>query len=392
MNLKTDADPTTNDDQPPSRDDEALEYLGLKMGDDDAPNADDDSDDKKDTTATADTSDDDAQPAGDDEAPDLAAQAAQPGAAGQGDGEQKAGDDELTPEFFALPEDAPERTRQRFEKLTGYYKEEHQKRLEHEQRAEQAEQQLHSVVGLISDAGASAEQFAGMLEFARLSNSGDPQQLQTARSMLQQQLSALNQSLGIQDEPANGSQQALSDDWAKHADLRDAVSNFDITEEHAAELARLRASQAPRPGTAGQQPAPQGNASLFSPMGQPAASQQRPMGVPQQPPQPQAPGLPVQVTARLNALGSTWKQTDVNYNAKMAKLTEHFPVIFQRTRPEAIAEAVEEYWNSLDGPAPTQRRNRPRPIGGAPASASGDVEPQNRDDAAIEYLKRAGLA
>lgn len=160
---------------------------------------------------------------------DAAAEA--PQAAAKPAGEQQAGqqapaeDDDA--EFLASLKS--ERSRTRFQELS-------RRATEAEGRYQQMEQEVNALRESITSAGMDGQQFAQTIQFARLANSQNPDDLRVARDMLQQQMQAISLRLG-EEIPA-------IDPLAQFPDLQQAVDSFELSKEKAHELAKLRHQQA----------------------------------------------------------------------------------------------------------------------------------------------------
>lgn len=100
----------------------------------------------------------------------------------------------------------------------------------------QLEADINEFKSLITDTKMSPDEFAQMLEYGRLMNSGDEKDLRVAYEVIDQQREILAQRLGIKAPGV--------DLLAGHDDLKQAVENMEITEDRALELARYRKQDA----------------------------------------------------------------------------------------------------------------------------------------------------
>lgn len=100
----------------------------------------------------------------------------------------------------------------------------------------QLEADINEFKTLITDTKMSPDEFAQMLEYGRLMNSGDEKDLHVAYEVIEQQRLALAQRLGIKAPGV--------DLLAGHDDLKQAVENMEITEDRALELAKYRKQDA----------------------------------------------------------------------------------------------------------------------------------------------------
>lgn len=122
-----------------------------------------------------------------------------------------------------------ERSRQRFQELKAQVS-------ERDQRLQAYEGQVNEFRTAITDAGLDANGFAQMLQFAKLSNSNNPADLQVAQEMLTQQMAHISMRLG---------KEAPGIDLLKDfPDLKDEVENFRLSRERAVEIAKSRHMQA----------------------------------------------------------------------------------------------------------------------------------------------------
>lgn len=96
----------------------------------------------------------------------------------------------------------------------------------------QLEQDITEFRELVKSTGLSPQEFAKTLEFGRLINSGDEQNLRVALEMIEGQRAMLYQKLGVEAPGV--------DLLAGHDDLKTAVGNMEITRERAVELAKYR--------------------------------------------------------------------------------------------------------------------------------------------------------
>lgn len=96
----------------------------------------------------------------------------------------------------------------------------------------QLEQDVGEFKELITSTKMSPEQFAQTLEYGRLINSGNEQDLRVALEMIEQERTLIYQKLGVEAPGV--------DLLAGHDDLKTAIENMEITRERALELAKYR--------------------------------------------------------------------------------------------------------------------------------------------------------
>jgi hypothetical protein len=177
-----------------------------------------------------------------------------------GDAKNKAADDGVdpatgqpyTPEALAAKKVADEK--EAFRKLQvedpinapipKYLKETTQKRMtklveiakETTARLESANRDRSEILGMITETGATATQYTQALQYLKMVNSRDPEQIRAAINVMQQELSALSRMAGV---PVAG-----VDVLADHADLKTAVEAKQITQQLAEEIAAGRNQRA----------------------------------------------------------------------------------------------------------------------------------------------------
>jgi hypothetical protein len=90
----------------------------------------------------------------------------------------------------------------------------------------------NEIIGMITETGATAAQYTGALQYLKMVNSRDPEQIKAAINVMQQELTALSRMSGI---PVAG-----VDLLSNHADLKAAVESKQITQQLAEEIAAGR--------------------------------------------------------------------------------------------------------------------------------------------------------
>lgn len=88
------------------------------------------------------------------------------------------------------------------------------------------------IIGYIEDTRATPEQYGQTLSYLKMVNSGDPVQMEKALSVMQNEVVALARMLG---KPVPG-----VDMVSLHADLKEAVADGSMSQQHAEELAAAR--------------------------------------------------------------------------------------------------------------------------------------------------------
>lgn len=273
--------------------------------------------------------------------------------------QQKEGDsqpDDADEDLAAMPEDVRERTRQRFEKLNQGYQ-------ELNQQYQTVTQDHQTLVKAIAETGMDSQQFSQVLDYVSALNSNDPRDLQYARDALNAQLREINLRLGDEDTLLDG-----------HADLKEAVEYEAMSREHALELAKARTQQ--------------------------QRMQQQASRTPEAPAQQAQPEIEIsqETIQRLDDLTNTWRRTDLAFEKKWAMMMDGYPesgrlvTLYQRTRPEALEQAVQEEWDRIGKELsaqqqPKQRsRSQHRPLSGGGTGAQGAVDHKDPIAGARAYL------
>lgn len=102
-------------------------------------------------------------------------------------------------------------------------------------RAERAEQQYSELMGVIQESSATPEQYGQALDYIRMVNSGDPQQLRRCIAYVQGELKALCKLAGVAVPGVD-----LLDEFP---DLQERVAKGELTQDAAEELAAARGNQ-----------------------------------------------------------------------------------------------------------------------------------------------------
>lgn len=139
-------------------------------------------------------------------------------------------------EALQMPEGLSAKAQQRFQSLVTRVKEAESKIAETNQKYEQAHQYASSVSSMLRDAGASPQQLHEALGYIKALNGGD---LNTRRNLLLAELRDVSMQLG---EPVQNFIDG-ADPLTEFPDLKQAVDSYQITREHALELARGRAAE-----------------------------------------------------------------------------------------------------------------------------------------------------
>ena len=142
---------------------------------------------------------------------------------------------DLLEELGPLPDNASQKTKERFEKLTTGYKDVTRERDEAMQELEKARHIADGWADAVARTNADVQQVANMFRYLEGRNSPTPEGRRQAYELLKTELVALAKEIG---EEAPG-----VDPLEGHPDLRAAVENLQIDEQHARELAKARTAQ-----------------------------------------------------------------------------------------------------------------------------------------------------
>ncbi len=228
---------------------------------------------------------------------------------------------------------------------------------EQTQKAELATSQFNEVMGLIKETRATPEQYGQTLEFLKMFNSGDPDQLEKALVAAQQTVTNIARLLG---KPVPG-----VDFLSGHQDLRDAVQNGEISQAHAEELAAARA-----------------NRQLHTQMGQ------------QHTQQGQAEQVRRQGISDLNALEVQLQASDPQFAAKRPTLLKIMQPIINRLPPTEWAAAVRDAYANIPAPVAAAPAAKPavpgqQPFRGKNPAGGHQAEPKTLAEAIKQGIAQA---
>lgn len=252
------------------------------------------------------------------------------------DGEQKPTDAAAAkPEDeFAMPEGLSQKAQERFKSLVA-------KAQESRAVAEQANSDLQGVRQMITETGASPEEFVSALDYLRLIKNGD---FEGALRVVDDQRRQISLAMG----------KALpgADPLTEFPDLRQAVESYQMTEQTAIEMARMRSAQQHIAQTQQQQ----------------ATLQQR---------QSDYANMRNQAVTTIDRMGATWAKTDPDFAAKEDIILKQLPTIAAQFPPNMWPQQVKILYETLSAmPAPTQRTSNPPPLRPSGQSA-GARQPAN---------------
>lgn len=136
-------------------------------------------------------------------------------------------------EIYQIPPGLNREARARFKALSDHARGLDTQVSETKQQYEQVSQKLNGFEAILQDAGATPEILSGHLQYIRACKTGD---LESALAFIEQERTAIARALG---RPLDG-----VDVLGDFPDLRAAVDNMEVTEQHAQEIARHRRAQA----------------------------------------------------------------------------------------------------------------------------------------------------
>lgn len=277
--------------------------------------------------------------------------------AGQQPQQPAAKDQPAQPDKKAAPEDeASKQAQEDAELLKGINSERGRERVqklisernEVKAKAEELDRSMSEVRDVLASAGMDAQQFAQHIEFSRLVNSSNPQDLGIAAQMIEQVRADIYKRLG-QDAPGVD---VLSD----FPDLAQRVNSFELSRDAALEIARYRrqqhqAEQAQRQQQQLQQASQQETQAFQSAM--------------------------QEVQTYLNS-----RSQDVDHQARMQVIGNYFKdqkniqEFVQTYRPDQMAKAIRWMYDSIQAaprqPAPSPIRARPSALGRPVANPNAD--------------------
>lgn len=249
---------------------------------------------------------------------------------------EKPTDEEL---LKPLPENTPEKTAERFEKLTEGYK--NLKDQFEAQSSEKAELQQYrdDVSNLIQHSGATPDEFKELIEYSHLVKSGN---LDGALAVLDSQRASLAKAMG---KTLPG-----VDLFSEHPDLQEQINSHEITETAAAELVKARNIETMRlqqeqklreqqeANQSKQQNSEQFNAKIEA------------------------------ATQEVMSMVGKWEKNDINFSHKQSIIMKKVEEIGQRYQPEQWAEVVQLTYDAIKvdtkKPSTTSHPSPLRPGGG----------------------------
>jgi len=245
---------------------------------------------------------------------------------------------------FSMPEGLSQKSQDRFRSLVS--------RVQEKQAiVDRMQADIEGFRQVISETGASAQEFAQALDYMKMVKHGD---LDGALRILDDQRRQISLALG---RPLPG-----ADPLQAFPDLRQRVDAYQMDEHAALEIARMRAYQQ-----------------------QLHDSQQHQRAFQQQ--QAEAAQSRNQAISQIDRMGMTWAKTDPDYATKEAVILKQLPVIAQNYPPQMWAQQVGLLYETLSSmPMPASTRA----AGPAPLRPSGQSAGARQPTSMLEALE-AGL-
>lgn len=185
---------------------------------------------------------------------------------------------------------------------------------------------------------ATPEQFGSAMNVIKMMNSNEPQTLKAVYDALGQQMDIIGEKIGITrgDDPL-----------AKHPDLKTAVENMEITPQHAAEVARLRAAEVLR-----------------------IENQQRQHQTQQQTTQQKNAAIEARNTAiaGIDEMSNTLAAQDPDFKAKLEKITPQIKEISEKYPPQEWVARIAQVYAVTRLPVQQPARVRPGHVPMRPAA------------------------
>jgi hypothetical protein len=219
---------------------------------------------------------------------------------------------------------------------------------------ESAQRDRNEIIGMITETGATAAQYTQALQYLKMVNSRDPQQIQAAIGVMQAELAALSRMAGV---PVAG-----VDNLSKHADLKAAVEAKQITQQLAEEIAAGR-----------EQRTVQTEQSRIAQQTQQEQTQEHARGV-----------------AALNDIGKQLAKTDPNYRVKAQAVLAQIGDQMRQLPPSQWAQTFLVAYTTFKAPAaqrpvaPTARKPvvpKNQPLRGNNPSGGQQAAPKSLEEA-----------
>lgn len=248
--------------------------------------------------------------------------------------EPKPEDDETPPEGIS------KKAQERFQRLVSKVKEK-------DEELTTLRSNLDGIRKVMQDTGASPEDFSMVFDYLKAMRSGNMEQV---GRILQDQIK--------QYQIATGKQFGGVDPLADFPDLREKVNGYQMTEEAALELARMRSVQNEQQQAIQQTTQRQQTEYAFQQTRQNAINE-------------------------INKIGEEWSKKDPDYSAKEQIILKQIPEIARNFPPQAWAQQVKILYQALSSVPMT----KPQPSAPAPLRASGQTAGARQPTSMLEALQ-----
>lgn len=262
------------------------------------------------------------------------------------DGQQTDADTPADPFSEPIPEDLKPKTRERMEAMINGHNELREANTQLKERHE-------GLLNLMNETGANNEELAVSFDYLRLRHSENPEDLQAALQMAQQEVQSLSKALGVEVAGVDP-----LDDFPQ---LKQRVEDMELTREDALAIAKAEVSQ--------------------------RRYQQQTQAQTQATQQQQAYQQAVNSAAQqLSQLDQQLRQQDVNYAQKRALIDPHIESIIKSYPPNQWAAAFMQQWKLVSetaealGQRPPPKRDE-QPLGGTGGTGAGTRDPETMQEA-----------
>lgn len=238
--------------------------------------------------------------------------------------------DNTEPEFYREPENLQPKASQRFRDLVSDNKAK-------ASELAQATEAVSQIQKSVTESGLSPNEFATLLDYGKLAVSSDRSQKEQALQFARAEVQRLSQDMGVEVEGVD-----LLDGFN---DLQDQVDNYELSREHAVELANSRRSQ------------------------QRVESQQQQVHQQQQQ-QVQNTSSIQNATKDIESFMDQQKKMDIDFNAKEKYLLSQVDYIQKNYQPSQWASVVSQLYGAVGSMASTQTQ-QVKKTAQAPLQSSG---------------------
>ena len=244
--------------------------------------------------------------------------------------EQKADSEE--PELYREPEGLQPKASRRFQDLVA-----DNKTKDHE--ISQAKEAVTQIQKTVHDSGLTAEEFAVLLDYGKLATSTDRTMKEHALQFARGEVRRLSQEMGVEVEGVD-----LLDDFN---DLKEQVDNYELSRDHAVELANSRRNKQ-------------------------RTEQQTQVAQQRQQVQNQQVGVTQDAAVKIQSFMDTKKKTDIDFAAKEKYLLNQVESIQKNYPPNQWPAVVEQLYSAVGSMASTQTE-QVKKTAQAPLSPSGNT-------------------